>query len=520
MMMRWIIYGVVLAICSLAPGRSFAARPQHHVVLIIWDGMRPDFVTEAATPTLASLAASGVTFENHHPVYPSSTEVNGTALFTGLYPGHSGIIGNAEYRPAINQTRAVNTENPATMAAGDAQTHGHYLAGPTVPEWLRRSGKTTAVAGAKGVALLADRSPRSKLDSPPVFFGGATLPSQLAAFLTGQIGEFPEAVAEKPTRNDWTTSALLTNFWERGVPDFSVLWMNQPDLAQHRTGVGSEHSLAALRNNDENLGRVLAELDRRGVRADTDVLIVSDHGFSTISAVVDVADSLQTAGLDVRRLSGGTQTPGEVVVVGNGGSVMIYVREHREATIRKVVEFLQGWNRTGVIFTRNPIRGAFSLSAVHIDSAEAPDVVLSLRWTAERNDAGAPGMIFSDPSGYGAGQGMHATLSRFDMHNTLIAAGPDFRRGVVDHLPTGNVDIAPTIYRILEVKPPKSLDGRVLSEALTIDGPKIKSFEPRHLEATATNAQGGWKQYLNFTEVNGVDYFDEGNGAQPAVQSP
>ena len=111
-------------------------------------------------------------------------------------------------------------------------------------------------------------------------------------------------------------------------------------------------------------------------------------------------------------------------------------------------------------------------------------------------------------------EGMHVTFSRFDMHNILIAAGPDFRSGVVDHLPSGNVDIAPTVLWILGVKPRKPMDGRVLTEALTIKGPKITSFEPGRLEASRASEKSVWHQYLNFTEVNGVVYFDEGNGYQ------
>jgi arylsulfatase A-like enzyme len=65
-----------------------------------------------------------------------------------------------------------------------------------------------------------------------------------------------------------------------------------------------------------------------------------------------------------------------------------------------------------------------------------------------------------------AGKGTHATLSRFDMHNVLIAAGPDFRRGETDDLPTGNIDLAPTILQILGSKAPAKMDGRVLSEAM------------------------------------------------------
>jgi len=54
--------------------------------------MRPDFVTEEGTPTWFGLTRQGVTFRNHHQVYISTTEVNGTALATGVNPEESGII--------------------------------------------------------------------------------------------------------------------------------------------------------------------------------------------------------------------------------------------------------------------------------------------------------------------------------------------------------------------------------------------------------------------------------------------
>lgn len=122
-------------------------------------------------------------------------------------------------------------------------------------------------------------------------------------------------------------------------------------------------------------------------------------------------------------------------------------------------------------------------------------------------------MMVSD-GGFGPNQGSHVSLSPFDMHNTLIAVGPDFRRGVVSTLASGNVDIAPTILWIMGVKPPVRMDGRVLTEALTVSGPKVKSFEPRCLQATSETAGLVWRQYLKLTEVNGVAYIDEGNGAQ------
>ena len=104
------------------------------MVVIVWDGMRPDFVTEKTTPNLWKLARQGVTFRRHHPVYTSSTEVNGTAMATGVYPEHSGLMANREYRPEVDPLQSVGTELPATIQA----TKGDYLAVPTVVQILAR----------------------------------------------------------------------------------------------------------------------------------------------------------------------------------------------------------------------------------------------------------------------------------------------------------------------------------------------------------------------------------------------
>ncbi len=95
---------------------------------------------------------------------------------------------------------------------------------------------------------------------------------------------------------------------------------------------------------------------------------------------------------------------------------------------------------------------------------------------------------------------------------TLIAAGPDFRRGTLDDLPSGNVDVVPTLLWILGIKPPKPMDGRVLTEALTIDGPKVGRPVTTQLNAMRREGKFIWRQYLKRTELNGVAYCDEGNG--------
>ena len=154
--MRRIISLLFLIVCSSAAA-VVPAKPERHVVVVVWDGMRPDFVTEQNTPTLWKLAREGVTFRNHHAVYPSATMVNGTAMVTGVYPGKSGIIANHVYRPDIDPHHAVDVELPPTVKKGDELSGGKYIAVPTIAELVERAGARSVIAAAKTVGLLLDR---------------------------------------------------------------------------------------------------------------------------------------------------------------------------------------------------------------------------------------------------------------------------------------------------------------------------------------------------------------------------
>ncbi len=82
----------------------------------------------------------------------------------------------------------------------------------------------------------------------------------------------------------------------------------------------------------------------------------------------------------------------------------------------------------------------------------------------------------------------------------------------MDTLPLGNVDIAPTLLWLMDVKPMQPLDGRVLSGLLKINAALLGNVELGRRDAQVKLAGGVWSQYLTFVAVNGVRYFDEGNG--------
>ena len=562
-MKRSLLVGLGVLAWGLAS--AVAAGKADHVVVVVWDGMRPDFVTPQYTPALYELARKGTFFARNHSVYVSTTEVNGTALATGMHPEHSGILANTQYRPEFNWLGAYGTEALDVVRRGDLASQGHYLQAPTVAETLHAAGFPTMVAGAKPIALLHDRAPKKISDAEKqsvTLFRGLTLPRSVLDTLVRarDIGPFPgteasdgadsagsaprprrgaaAAAASVPSTNSpapisgppsaagsgsansidsWTTKALARGLWRNGVPKFSLLWLSEPDAAQHATGVGSEAALTALQSSDDQLAAVIKALEEKNVLETTDIFVVSDHGFSTIGRGPDVVESLKRVKFTAARQ---LQNPeaGDVLVDSLGGSIFFYVFEHDAGVVEKLVTYLQGTDFAGVIFSALPMEGTFPLSEVHLAAKDgAPDVAISMRWTSEDNENGAPG-ILTVADGV-KGRGSHGSLSRFDLHNTLIAAGPDLKKGFVSDLPSGNIDVAPTILSILGVAPKAPMDGRVLSEALI--GQEQVSIKPTENTIEASRELGfiTWHQYLKITRVGEAVYFEEGNGRVRLKQS-
>ncbi|MEI6198019.1 MAG: alkaline phosphatase family protein, partial [Verrucomicrobiota bacterium] len=433
------LIGCALVLATAAP--AGAAGRAKYFILVVWDGMRPDFVSPELTPTLYALRQEGVWFANHHPAYPSSTEVNGTVLATGAFPEHSHILANNEYRPEIEPLKPIPTQSLKAVRRGDEVTGGQYIAVPTVAELLHGQQWNTAVAGAKPVALLHDRQIRGD-DSPnPVWFADGCLPPSRLPALTNLLGLFPTATSPNVGRDQWAARCLTESFWGAQPPRYSVLWLSEPDYSQHQHGPGSPEALAAIRNCDDRLATVLHALERRGVRDETDIIVVSDHGFSTIGANCDVGETLRAAGFNAHSTWEQPPKQDDVVVVGNGGSVMLYVIGKSPVVIRNLVVTLQQQPFSGVIFAPNHLPGTFPLVEVNVAGPTAPDIIVSTRWTRlPAHDEHPHVEVFNDGyHEYSAGCGMHVTLSPTDLHNTCVAAGPDFRRGVVDPLPSGNV---------------------------------------------------------------------------------
>src|ERR1700686_944060 len=102
------VFGRILASLVLFGAAPLSAQDSagaHHgrgriMILMVWDGLRPDLVTQRDTPNLFRMAREGVRFDRHHSIFPTLTMVNASALATGAPPGINGLEGNVFYLAA------------------------------------------------------------------------------------------------------------------------------------------------------------------------------------------------------------------------------------------------------------------------------------------------------------------------------------------------------------------------------------------------------------------------------------
>lgn len=178
-----------------------------------------------------------------------------------------------------------------------------------------------------------------------------------------------------------------------------------------------------------------------------------------------------------------------IVIVPNGGSEYFYVPSKDPNRIASIVNFLQSREQYGAVFVDSHygnLPGTLPLSTIKVENTAGrnPDIVVSFNFDENAKVNGLPGTEYESMFN---NRGMHGSFSPIDVHNTLIAAGPDFKATYTDAFPSGNVDVAPTVAKILGLSLPQA-DGRPLLEALANGNANYQSVS--RTVAPASSATG------------------------------
>ena len=477
------------------------------VLVFVVDGLRPDSITAEDAPTLFRLRAEGVDLANSHAVFPTVTRVNAAAIATGTQPGTNGLVGNQMFVPAVDSRRAFDTGNYRNFLTLDQATGGRVLQAPTLAERLHARGLMLAgvSSGSTGSAFLLNPKAVSGIG---VLVNGYLDPGKTVAYPAGiseaVLARFGPAPVKAPggARFDaavtWTQRVLREYVLPKFAPAVVINWLTEPDHSQHHAGVGSPAAREALRNDDREIAQVLAGLHA----ASTSVLVVSDHGFTTNTAGVDVAGALVLAKLKAAPDST------DVILASSGQAVALHVEGHDPDRIARLARFIQAQDWGGVIFSAERVEGAFPLELIHVANRErSPDLLFTFPWTSRRNAFGVSGTDLANVSAGGAPYvSDHGSMSPWNVRNTFLAWGAGVKKGVTVGVPAGNVDVTPTVLALLGIDGEPGLDGRVVTEALE-GGPDPERVAVETRIHTA--AAGAYRAALQISTVDSRRYVDK-----------
>jgi predicted AlkP superfamily pyrophosphatase or phosphodiesterase len=335
---------------------------------------------------------------------------------------------------------------------------------------------------------------------------------------------------------DYQTDVLLRAIERNPDADLVLGYVEQPDGSEHQflltdprqptapsnpnsIGAGqdpatvqryADYVLNAYQTVSDTVQRVIDEVgvDENGV-PNSNIIIVSDHGFAPFHTGVNADKILADAGFD----------PDQVRVVTSGPAANIYINlEGREPNgtvdpseykalqerIVQTLESVQDTNSTYApdkdvplfdeIYARpvpdDPTVEDIVTASNEFIGQDTGDIValLSLGYNFDGFQADVPRQgdpaladdelpIFSVPNFYGA-HGYDPTLP--EMQAIFLAAGPDFSPEalqVVDGIQT--IDIAPTILDLLDVEPAPTVDGEsIFSQTAPGDGSADGNLEP------------------------------------------
>lgn len=492
---RWI---AVVGVAALGVGdaRADISPSRTHVVIVV-DGLRPDYVTPDVMPRLVRLGRRGVVFNAHHSVFPTVTRVNAAAIATGAYPEAHGLLGNTVFVPTVHATRGLDTGSRANLEA-IAQSDGRLLTAPSLGEILQQAGKKVLAvsSGTSGAALLLNHT----VGGGAILHHEYTRPPELAARVLEKLGPPPAHAMPNAAQNRRAVDAYLTLGLEEIRPDVTLMWISDPDTTAHTRGIGAGPTREALTLVDMEIGRIEDTLKAKGLLERTNLVITSDHGFSTHTGTFKLGALVDPFVRPMPDLS-------PDIVVAEGA---VHFRGGADAVrVAAIVAALQRRPEVGAIFTRpgprggqeGVVPGTLSFAVARWNHPRSAEILVSANWTREKNEAGYEGKTTQ------SGVAGHGTSSPHDIHIPLIAAGPDFREHAVSDVPTSNVDLAPTLLRLLGLEAPPMMTGRVIEEALR-NGPSLASVRINRVTETVRTQDGAYELTAHLTVAAGHRYLD------------
>ena len=463
------------------------------------DGLQLSQVIPEKMPNLSKLKSRGTFWSQHHSVFPTVTRVNTVSMLTGCNPGTHGLAGNYVVLRDYDASKVIPILQPELEEI--TAKIGPVLKVPNIVNIIGKYGLKFAAVniGSTGNAYLHnyDKSPNGIVIHPEF-----CIPDILEQDILDRFGKWPAKTLYDEERQNKAMEILLSYVLDELDPSVAMFWSNNPDTVQHASPVGGQMSDKALSIVDNQIGKLCryTEADKK-----MNILFVSDHGYSTIKDTVNITDNIK------KELVQLIPDIDQILIAPNGGSVLFYINPPDVKVIETLIDYLiqQPW--CGNLLTSSKfgaIKGTVDLGIVGLEGERSPDLVMSFRWENLMNEFSVPGVAYN--AGGVKGNGLHGSMGFSEQHCTLIGFGPDFHEGVEVKIPSGNIDVAPTVLDLIGINDTSKMDGRVLSEGLvgrnfsSAEVLKKEIFKERKIHSSQ------YRQQIDISIYKGSTYLDQG----------
>jgi len=426
------------------------------VLMISIDGLKPEYITQAdahgmKVPYLRTLVRDGAYAEGVVGIWPTVTYPSHTTLVTGVWPAEHGIYNNLRFDPLQNYSGAWNWYAPEirvptlwkvahqgglrTASVGWPVSVGATDVDYLIPEYWRNANPS----GGSGTLNPADR----------YMIAGLSRPGTLLKELEPAAGEYMMG-NDTSIGGDEIKTRYTVEILRKMKPAFMTLHLSSLDDTQHAHGPFSVEADADL----EALDGMMARLAKAAVAADPSavVVLVSDHGFMTLTHLVNLSIPFMQSGLVQVSVNPETKTQAisswKAEPWGAGGMAAIMLHDpndkQTEQQVKAMLDKLAADPANGIaeILDRDAMktRGAFPDAAFL--------VVLKPGYYLGAATSGS--LVTPIPTT----RGSHGFSPEYpEMRASFFAVGA----GIAHHRNLGVIDmrqIAPTVAKILKVSMP------------------------------------------------------------------
>ncbi|MDG2391088.1 MAG: alkaline phosphatase family protein [Planctomycetaceae bacterium] len=439
---RWVCSALIVTAVYLSHlSTAWSADLPRHVVVVSIDGFAAYLVDDAKVPlpTIRRLAREGCLVEGGMTVSdPSVTWPNHTTLVTGIPPGQHGVLANGVLvRGGIGVPVRIDSH----------RDQSDLVKVPTIVDVAHAAGLTTAEVNwpcTRGSKSFDDQFP----DVPnSLDYTTPRLRTELIEL--GLLQDETHASFRKASMVglDYVWTEAACHLIRERKPNLTLVHLLNNDATHHSLGAQSQAGYTANAYADMCLSRIIDAIDDAGIREQTTIIVVADHGFTLTPKAILPNVLLRQAGL--LTVENGKLTQAQVHVIPEGGIGYVYCTNPAEASqaAMKFQEIFIG--KEGVADVLLPDRFD-EVSFPHPREYEqAPDAILVAKDGYAVSGSVKGESLVATQKEAGTSLGSHGFLAKSPkMKAMCIISGAGIRPGV--KIPSvDNTVIAPTIAKLL-----------------------------------------------------------------------